>query len=59
MEAKTFIAVNEEPYRGLKNDNDQGQRNAGTLSKDAHFSTWKTSAYIFITDQKNTVIFLK
>ena len=39
--------------------NDQGQRNAGTLSKYTHFSTWKTSIYISIIDQKNTTIFLE
>ena len=41
------------------NDNDQDQRNAGTISKYAHFSTWKTSVNISITDQKNTTIFLE
>ena len=50
MEPETIIAINEEPYRELQNDNDQGQRNAATLSNIAHF-------YISIIDQKNTTIF--
>ena len=54
MEPKIFSAFNEEPYKELQNDNDQGQRNAGSLSKYGHFSTW-----ISIFDQKNTTIFLK
>ena len=59
MEPETFSVFNEEPYRELQNDNDQRQRNAGTLSKYAHFSTWKTSVYISIIDQKNMIIFLE
>ena len=51
-EPGTFSAINEEPYRGLQNDNDQGKRNAVTLSNIAHF-------YISIIDQKNTTIFLE
>ena len=50
MEPETIIAINEELYRELQNDNDQGQRNAATLSNIAHF-------YISIIDQKNTTIF--
>ena len=57
MEPETFIAFNEESCRELENDNYQGQQNAGTLSKYAHFSTWKTNVYISVTDQKNTTIF--
>ena len=52
MEPQTFSAINEEPYRECQNDNDQGQRNAATLSNIAHF-------YISIIDQKNTTIFLE
>ena len=37
MEPETFSAFNEEPYRELQNENDQGQWNAGTLSKYALF----------------------
>ena len=58
-EPETFSAFNEEPYWELQSDNDQGQRNAGTLNKYAHFSTWKTRASISITDQKNTTVFLE
>ena len=57
MEPETFIAFNEESCRELENDNYQGQQNAGTLSKYAHFSTWKTNIYISVTDQKNTPFF--
>ena len=39
MEPEIFSAFNEEPYKELQNDNDQGPRNAGALSKYAHFST--------------------
>ena len=39
MEPETFCAFNEEPYRDLQNNNDQGQRNASTLNKYAHFCT--------------------
>ena len=59
MEPETFSAFNEEPYRELENDNYQGQWNAGTLSNYTHFSTWKTSVYISIINQKNTTIFLE
>ena len=52
MEPETFSAINEEPYRELQKDNDQGQQNAGTLSNIAHF-------YSSIIDQKNTTIFLE
>ena len=41
MEPETFSAFNEEPYRELQNENDQGQWNAGTLSKYALFSLGK------------------
>ena len=56
IEPKTFIAFNEKPYRELK-VNDEGQRDEGTLNKYTHFSTWKTSVYISIIDQKNATIF--
>ena len=56
---KHLCAINEKPYRELQNYNDQGQRNAGTLRKYAHFSSWKTSVYISITDQKNSTIFME
>ena len=59
MEPEIFCAFNEEPYRDLQNNNDQGQRNAGTLNKYAHFCTWKASVYISLIDQKNTTIFLE
>ena len=52
MEPQTFSAINEEPYREFQNDNDQGQRNAATLSNIAHFC-------ISIIDEKNTTIFLE
>ena len=58
-ETFSVFNFNEEPYTELQSDNDQGQRNVGTLNKYAHFSTWKTSVYISITDQKNTTIFLE
>ena len=56
MEPETISAFNKESYRELQNDNNQDQQNAGTLSKYAHFSIWKTSVYISIIDQKNTTI---
>ena len=59
MEPETFSVFNEEPYRELQNDNDQVQRNADTLSKYAHFCTWKTRIYISVIDKKNTTIFLE
>ena len=33
---KGVFNFNEEPYRELQSDNDQGQRNVGTLNKYAH-----------------------
>ena len=58
-EPEIFSAFNEEPYRELQNGNDKGQRNAGILSKYAHFFNWKTSVYISIIAQKNTTVSLK
>ena len=59
MEPEPFSAFNEEPYKELQNGNNQGQGNAGTLSKYAHFYTWKTIVYISVVDQKRTTIFLE
>ena len=50
MEPEPFSAFNEEPYKELQNGNNQGQGNTGTLSKYAHFSTWKTIVYISVVD---------
>ena len=35
-ETFSVFNFNEEPYRELQSDNDQGQRNVGTLNKYAH-----------------------